>query len=334
MRFGIWTPRGGRTDEDGIDDTYGHSVDIIQRAERAGFDITLIAQRLLGPDLEAMVLASALAAATSRIELLVAIHPGVFTPQLMAKMGATLDRISRGRFAVNLVNGWWQEEIEFFSNKAGWLDQNELRYRRMEEYLKVVQGLWSNESFSFHGEFFSFDAGRVPTRPIRFPPIYTASRSDSGKDVIARLCHHWFVHYEAGFRNFERNFEGITADVADMKRRAESYGRKVRFAISANAICADTQREAEAQAEAIEDARSTDRKLGGTAITALGAGLVGTPDRIVERLNRYEQTGVECVLFRFPDMLHGVERFERDIIPRFRKQVAAAQVPDALAVVK
>jgi FMNH2-dependent dimethyl sulfone monooxygenase len=323
MRFGIWTPRGGRTDEAGIDDTYRHSVDVIQRAERAGFDTTLIAQRLLGPDLEAFILSAALAAETSTIELLVAIHPGVITPQLIAKMGATLDRISGGRFAVNLVNGWWQEELEFFTNNTGWLDKNEQRYRRMEEYLKVVQGLWSNEVFSFAGEFFRFENGRVPTRPIRQPPIYTASRSETGKDVIARLCHHWFVHYEAGFRNFDRNFQGITADIADMKRRAAGYGRTVKYAISANAICADTQAEAEAQADAIENARTTDMKQGGTAIIALGAGLVGSPDHIVERLHQYEAVGIECVLFRFPDMLHGVERFARDIIPRFKTHRAS-----------
>src|SRR3712207_864379 len=112
MRLGLWAPRGGRSDEDNIQDVFRFSTEVVQKAEQLGFETTLIAQRYIGLDLDAWVLASALVPHTKSIELLIAIHPGILSPQVTAKMGATLDAISGGRFAINLVNGWWQEEMD------------------------------------------------------------------------------------------------------------------------------------------------------------------------------------------------------------------------------
>ena len=83
------------------DGTFEFARDVVRRADELGFDTTLIAERFLGPDLEAWVLAAALAVVTRRIELMVAVHPGMVTPQVVAKMGASLDRISGGRFRGN-----------------------------------------------------------------------------------------------------------------------------------------------------------------------------------------------------------------------------------------
>jgi Luciferase-like monooxygenase len=75
---------------------------------------------------------------------MVAAHPGIFHPQLVAKMGATLDRVSSGRFAMNVVNGWWPEEFNTYGN-GGWLAEADHRYRRMNEFVQVVKGLWTEE---------------------------------------------------------------------------------------------------------------------------------------------------------------------------------------------
>ena len=110
--------RGG----DGTPDkSFQFALDVVSRGEALGFDITFIAERLLGPDLEAWMLTAALASQTKTIQVMPAVYPGMITPQLAAKMGATLDRITGGRFAINVVNGWFQKEFELFSNGA-WID--------------------------------------------------------------------------------------------------------------------------------------------------------------------------------------------------------------------
>src|SRR5262249_29058329 len=132
MRPGIWTPlphtiraepameAGGRPvatrGDASPDKSFALALDVVARAEALGFDITLIAERLAGPDLEAWMLAAALAARTKAIQIMPAVYPGMITPQLVAKMGATLDRITAGRFAIHDLNGWVPQEFQPFNN--------------------------------------------------------------------------------------------------------------------------------------------------------------------------------------------------------------------------
>lgn len=327
MRFGIWAPRGGKPDEEASQrDPYPFAVEVIRSAEAHGFATTLIAQRFLGKDLDAWVLASALAAVTESIELLVALHPGMITPQAVAKMGATLDQVSRGRFAINLVNGWWQEEFEIFGN-GSWLDREDARYRRMDEFIQMLQGLWTQDKFSFDGDYFKVRDGYCPTKVVQqpCPPIYAASSSDEGQRIIAQRGQYKFIPYGLGFRNYEHNFKLITDEIAQMNARCAAFERSapMRYAISTNIICGGTQAEAEARAEAME-AGGYDQKNGGTAIKALGTGLVGTAQFIADRIKRYEEAGVDCLMLRFPNMLPGIEQFGQEIIPLVNMPITAS----------
>ena len=88
-----------------------------------------------------------------------AVHPGIVAPQVVAKMGASLDRLSGGRFAVNVVPGRRVEEFDFYGN-GGWLTDTVQRYRRMDEFIAVMTGLWTQERLDFKGEFYVVEGGR------------------------------------------------------------------------------------------------------------------------------------------------------------------------------
>ncbi len=340
MRLGIWTPlphtlapepRMTRAVEElgspgsgaGPDASFRFAVDILQKAERLGFDMTLIAARHLGPDLEAWTLASALAMATTKMELMVAAHPGVNTPQMVAKMGASLDRISAGRLAVNVVNGWNVEEFNTFGNGA-WLTDQADRYRRMDEFIEVLKGLWNRDPFSFEGKFYRVDDSRLPLKPRRAPspPIYAASRSPAGKDVIARFCDHWFVPDLGDFRRFDETAALIRAEIADMNRRAARLGRRIGYGLSAHVVCRPTIEEAVARAGELE-AHGRLARYNKSSIAGLGACLVGTPEVIAARLAVYEELGVELALFQFSPMEAGLDRFAADVLPLLGKRAAA-----------
>jgi FMNH2-dependent dimethyl sulfone monooxygenase len=343
MRLGIWTPLphtiraepameagvhqvGARGEEGAPDKSFAFALDMVARAEALGFDITLIAERLLGPDLEAWMLTAALAARTKTIQIMPAVYPGMITPQLVAKMGATLDRISGGRFAINVVNGWFQKEFELFSNGA-WIESSAARYRRMDEFVRVLKGLWSEERFTMHGEFYRADDATLAVKPVRvpYPPIYTASRADSGKDVIAAHCDLWFVTYEADYRRYDENFRAIKADISDLAERARHFGRKLAYGMSAHVICADTLGEARRRAEELEAYGRRDR-ISSTAARALGGCLVGTPELIAQRMRRYEEIGVELFLLHFHPMRAGLETFAEKVLPLLARTPAAAPV--------
>lgn len=332
MKWGVWTPlphavrpepvivealkdlqtRGGGG---GADRSFEFIVDVVCKAEKYGFYTTLVAERFAGPDLEAWIVGSALAMQTRTIEIMVAVHPGIVLPQVAAKMGVTLDRISGGRFGINIVNGWWTEEINLYGNGA-WLDASERRYRRMDEFMQVLRGMWTESVYSFDGEFFRVDKGSLLTKSYRLPcpPIYAASRSDVGKEMIAKNADVAFVSYQPDFRRYEENFAAIARDVAWMNERAASLGRKLSYGISAAVICAETMEKAQAQATELLAYGQRD-PVSLVAARQLGAGLVGTPQVIAERLVRYEEIGVEVPMLHFHPMLEGLEYFADEVMP-------------------
>ena len=88
---------------------------------------------------------------TKRIELMIAVHPGMVTPQVVAKMASSLIA-SVAVVRLNIVNGWWMEEFDLFSNGT-WIGDSE-RYPRMGEYIRVIKGLWTDPDFNFDGAFY------------------------------------------------------------------------------------------------------------------------------------------------------------------------------------
>ena len=322
MHFGCWTPlRGG---EEGIEDHFELARETLTRAEAYGFETSLVAERFIGAEYESWVMASALSQHLKRMELIVAVHPGIITPGVAAKMGATLDNMTGGRCAINIVNGWWQEEMDTYGNGA-WLDETEARYRRMEEFIEVMKGLWENETFTHHGEFYQMDSGRLVQKLKRkpHPRIYAASRSDLGKDVVSRSCDAWFVDAPPGHRRFEENFEAIAAHVRNMDERCARLGRKIDYVLNAAVLCASTRDEAQARADDLEERARDNRLLMAGGVKGLGGGLVGPPDLVAERIRRYESIGITCMMLRFMPVFEGMDLFARAVMPQVRTPLPA-----------
>ena len=297
-----------------VDRSFRFVATIVRRAEELGFDIALVAERLVARDLEAWVVSSALAVLTDRIQIMTAVHPGIVSPQVVAKMGASLDRLSGGRFAVNVVPGRRAEEFELFGN-GGWLADPVARYRRMEEFVDVMTGLWTQDSLDHAGEFYPVRGGRLATKPMRLPrpPVYAASGSDAGKAIIARTCDTWFVSHEPGLAAYQSNVTKIAADVADMRARASAHGRVLGYGLSTHVICTDSVEEAHAQAASLDLIPEAN-----VVAKALGAGLVGTPQIIADRIRRYEDIGIDCLMLQFHPMAEGLDTFATRIMPLLR----------------
>ncbi len=336
MRLGIWTPAplsmrptaetkpyldaltrpGG-----GVDPNFRFAAEILQRAEGLGFEISLIAQRFLGPDLDSWILGAALAAETKTIEIMAAVHPGIMDPRITAKLGASLDRISGGRFCVNIVNGGRPKEFEVFGE---WIEQSAPRYRRMHEFIKVMRGMWTSDDFNFDGEFYQVAHGGVPTKSVRapHPPIYAASRVDEGMNVIAEECDLWFVNYDKNFHNYEQSLKRIEQERAIMERRVAERGRRMGYGVNACLLMAETDAQAIALADDWMAQLARDPSLG-SASSGIGAGIVGSRKTVVERIRRYLDIGVELFMFQFYPMREGLEIFAREVLPDLRREIGA-----------
>lgn len=298
-----------------VDRSFAFALDVVRRAENLGFDIALVAERLVARDLEAWVVSSALAVLTSRIQIMTAVHPGIVSPQVVAKMGASLDRLSGGRFAVNVVPGRRPEEFDFYGN-GGWLSDTGQRYRRMDEFIAVMSGLWTEQSLDHAGEFYTVDQAHLATRVVRTPrpPIYAASGSEAGQDIIAQRCDTWFISHEPGLRNYPANLRKIASDVEAMRRRAAQHGRVLGYGLSTHVICADSLEAAEAEAASLDKIPEAN-----VVAKALGAGLVGTPRIIADRIRLYQDCGIDCLMLQFSPMQQGLETFAERVMPLLRR---------------
>lgn len=328
LRLGIWTPaplsmRPDATTQPmldaltrhggGVDRNYLYAVDVLQRAEQLGFDITLIAQRFLGPDIDSWMFAAALAAVTRRIEIMAAVHPGIMDPRIIAKHAVSIDRISGGRFCVNIVNGRRPQEFAVYGE---WLDHEAARYRRMQEFIKVLKGMWTSDDFNFDGEFYKMEHATVPTKSTRTPhvPVYAASRMDGGMAVIAEECDTWFVNYDKDHRKYDESLITIDREISLMRERAGRHGRTLKFGINACVLIGQTDDEANAQADAYLAHLARDPSIG-SASGGLGANLIGSPDTVIERMNRYQAMGIDLFMLQFYPMREGLDVFASEVMP-------------------
>jgi FMNH2-dependent dimethyl sulfone monooxygenase len=326
MRFGIWAPAPQtiRADAEikpgfealrqhggGVDASFLYAVEVLQRAEQLGFDISLIAQRYLGPDIDSWIFATALAARTQSIELMAAVHPGIADPRIIAKMGASIDRVSGGRFCVNIVNGTRPHEHSAFGT---WIDQTQPRYRRMDEFIKIMKGLWREDDFSFHGEFYDFEHAGIYTKSVRapHPPIYAASRVEDGMEVVARECQAWFVNYDKDRGKYAESLKRIEHEIGLMEGHARALGKQMTYGINAIVLLGETDEEAEAKA----DEHLTIASALQVGTSGLGANLVGSPRTVAERIRRYEDLGIGLLMLHFYPMRAGLDEFAEKVMPR------------------
>jgi FMNH2-dependent dimethyl sulfone monooxygenase len=315
-----------------VDPAFDLAKEVLLEADRAGFDIILFAERHLGADLEAWVLACAISSWTQRIRSMVAVHPGLWHPELIAKMAASLDRITKGRMAINLVTGWNVEEHRMFGGDA--LVGDDDRYIRAEEFIEVVRGMWRETPFSHQGAYYPADAAELRLKPATAQPpeIFTASRSERGLDMVAKIADWWFVDFDKTATTPDEYMDGVQRSIEGMRRRVERYGRNVRFALNPFIAFGESDEAAVARTRdllAPEPGDGDVRKVMQRIAPAMLAGCIGRPEKVRARLQAFAAAGVELFLFKFVPTVEDVRAIRDEIIIPLRAPTGAAQLVEA-----
>lgn len=342
LRFGIWAlVHGSRAalqdPEEPYDASWERNQALVLEAERLGFDSTLVAQHTINPhhapqdQLEAWTSSAALAAVTSRIEIITAIKPYLYHPVVLAKMALQIEHISRGRFAINLVNAWNRPELE----KAGiGFPEHDARYDYGREWISVVEPLMRGETLTFKGARFDVhDYTLRPADPYRArPAIYVGGESMPARALVADKGDVWFINGQP--------LEDVRALIADVAARPR-LGPPLRYGLSAFVIARETQAEADAVLDhlfalAAKDApiravqrENTDAasvmaqtmaktpRVGSNGGTA--AGLVGSYDSVAARIRAFHEAGIELFMLQFQPFEAEMRRFAAEIMPRVRR---------------
>ena len=226
--------------------------------------------------------------------------------------------------SLNVVSSWWADEARQYGLQ---FDQHDDRYARTTEWLEVVQGLWSEERFSFSGKFYRTEDAICSPKPVAPPILYAGGESEAAKTMIATRCDSYVMHGDPA--------AVIAPKIADMRaRRAAAGGKPMTFGMAAYAIVRDSEAEAKAElARIIEVAElpagyaNFDQWLSGTQLErelklkeyavsnrGLRPGLVGTPEHLKERISEYEAAGLDLLLLQMSPQAEEMERFAAQVI--------------------
>ena len=216
-------------------------------------------------------------------------------------MAASLDRLTPGRTAINLVTGWNVEVHRMFGGDT--LLNNDDRYIRAEEFIDILRGMWSATPFSYHGTFYQVDGAQLLLKP-RVPRCPRFSRR-----AAARAASIWWPRPATGGFWISTRPRETTQDVMDslqrsidvMDRKAANHGRKVRYAFNPFIAFGDSVEDAKARATRllVSDGSEADmRKIMQRTAPAMKAGCIGPPELVRNQLRAYRDVGIELSLFK------------------------------------
>jgi pyrimidine oxygenase len=174
---------------------------VVQKAESYGFEFALSMIKLRGfggksefwdHNLESFTLMAGIAAVTQRIKLYASVALLTLPPALVARMAATIDDISGGRFGVNIVSGWQKAEYE---QMGLWPGEEHFgrRYDYSSEYVQVMQELWDTGQSDFQGSYFRMQDCRLSPRPSAKIGVVAAGQSARGMRFAAEYADYNFI---------------------------------------------------------------------------------------------------------------------------------------------
>jgi FMNH2-dependent dimethyl sulfone monooxygenase len=339
MRFGFWMPVFGgwlrNVEDEGMPATFAYQRDLAQRAERTGWDVTLLAELNLndikGPEadcLEAWTTAAALAPLTNRLELMTAVRPNFRLPAIVAKEAATIDHISGGRFTLNVVSAWWQQESDMYGGT--WVAHDE-RYARTDEFLAVLKGMWTRDEYTLDGRYYQIRSARLAPKPVQrpWPTLYAGGESPAAKELIARECDAYLMHGDP--------VTVLAPKIEDMRARRAKHPDlpPLRFGVAGYAIVRGSDAETKREVERITDVRASARGYASyldfvkgsqleTEISledysvsnrGLRTGLVGTPEHVAERISELERIGIDLLLLQCSPQREEMDRIAAEVFP-------------------
>jgi FMNH2-dependent dimethyl sulfone monooxygenase len=305
-----------------VDPAFTLARDVLCAADKAGFDLVLYAERHLGADFEAWILAAAVSSWTDNLRAMPAVHPGLWHPTLIAKMAACLDRLTAGRSAINLVTGWNEVEARMYGGDI--LLHEDDRYIRAEEFLQVMRGMWTQTPFSFEGRFYQVKESQLLIKPATVPPpeIFTASRSPRGLEMVAKYADWWFLDYDKSAADTAGVEESLRRAIDGMRERSAKHGRKVRFAFNPFVAFGDSDEAALENAKKLLTPDEPDadvRKMMQRVGPAMKSGCIGRPQKVREQLLKYADMGIELFLLKFVPTVDAVHEIRDELIEPLRR---------------
>jgi alkanesulfonate monooxygenase SsuD/methylene tetrahydromethanopterin reductase-like flavin-dependent oxidoreductase (luciferase family) len=176
--------RPGRPQSEAFEESFAH----VQQAEEQGLHGVWLAESHFTPDRAVLssplIVAAAIAGATRRMQIGTAVHLlPLGNPLRMAEEVATLDHVSRGRLEFGVGRSSAPGSYEGYG--VAYAESKD----RMFEALEVMQRAWTQERFSFDGQYYHYDDVCLTPKPYQqpYPPIRIAATTDDTFPVLGEM---------------------------------------------------------------------------------------------------------------------------------------------------
>ncbi len=258
-------------------------------------------------------------------------------PAALAKIAATVDHTSAGRVVLGLGAGWHRPEHHAYDIPFPGIGE---RIRRLEETIRVIRLLWTEDRADFHGRYYQLRNAPFQPKPIQkpHPPILVGGAGEKlTLPLVARVADDW-----------NWNITGTPDDYRHKLKILHNHCRKAgrdpsEISLSLNMdflISEDPQR--------IASALSVNANTAGVSVAeAQKYILVGNPDQVRQRLEAFIDLGVTTFMFslrapfdaagtsslpdldqralRYHTTMDDVRRMAKEVLPPLRRKLSQSQ---------
>ena len=318
--------------------SWENTSDILLTADNLGYrNILCPSSYQVGQDTLPFV--SAISPLTKNINILAAIRCGEIHPPMLARTLSTIDHILKGRLTINIIS----------SNLPGEDLSSQDRYQRSREVIEILKQSWNKEEINFKGQFYNL---KLPTNPVKpyqngGPMLYFGGYSPSALDLCAEHCDVYLMWPET-----EDNLKSLMETMSD---KAAKFNRKIDFGLRVHVVVRDTEEEAREYANSIiskleiekgteireraldskslgvnrqKKMRDLSKKDGyiepnlwtgiGKGRSGCGAAIVGNPDQVIDKLNKYMEMGIRSFILSGYPHKEECKIFAKLVLPKLK----------------
>jgi alkanesulfonate monooxygenase SsuD/methylene tetrahydromethanopterin reductase-like flavin-dependent oxidoreductase (luciferase family) len=220
-------------------------------------------------------------------------------PAVVAKMGATLNLLTGGRFVMGLGAGWREDEYQAYGfdfPAAG------VRLTQLAESIEIIKAMWAGGAASYSGKYYQIHNAYCEPTPNPMPPLLIGG---GGEKVTLRI-----VAKHADWWNYCDTPEVFGQKLEILRQHCLEIGRPFDEIVKTWDGIQITVAESDAEAQRIFEASPYRRR----------GRVVGTPDRVAARLKQYIDLGVDIFFLRFDDFpeQRGIRLFTEEVLPQLQ----------------
>ncbi|MGB7859255.1 MAG: LLM class F420-dependent oxidoreductase [Acidimicrobiia bacterium] len=323
MRFGAFVPQGWRHDLVGIevDQHWPTMTRVAQRIEDLGYEslwvydhFHTVPEPTQEVTYEAWTLMAALAPVTETVRLGQMCTCNTYRPpSYLAKVAASIDVISGGRVEMGIGAGWYEHEHDGygypFLSPGG-------RLGMLREGVEIMKAMWTEDEVNYEGQYYNLQGAICQPKPMQDPhiPFWIAG---GGEKVTLKIAARYaaYTNFGVDLEEFNRKSELLAGHCAEVGTNYENIVRSSNF----NILCAETEAEVEEKkawlASTLSQYVSQEKA---DSFAALFNSTSGTPEQVVEKLKRWEESGMTYAIVNFADVAYdtsSMDLFAKEVIP-------------------